>query len=247
VIVRTDPRQLFAELLRNGDEIALYPLPAQHTPSEVCDCPRPEGRKRWHCAARWEFAKSAEFVEHNPASLLWAMVLEEPTLDTSKPNAGWFGMPRMKVVCVPVMNGRLGAPFRMFADKRMQLVIRERVRVTEGQPETAGITDDKPLGYKCTIIEQHPAHAWIDQKHTGGGVAYWCNGDGHPAMLKPPALSVVGGNAKRDVGETTQVLPSAQVPVGVQVVPRGGTEPHYLNSHRESSEIDFKSQRDSEV
>lgn len=184
MIVRTRPREVFTLHLRHGDELALYPMASRHTAREVCDCPsaKRDAGKPDHCAGRYEFAKSAQFVEHNPDAIVWAMLIEEPKAVESEP--GWFTTDKLRFAVVPIVNGSLRLPVPLSAERNMQFVIREIVKV-EGQPAMpVGHTTDKPPLYKCSTLERHPEHPWNDDKHVPGvGFAYWCNGEGHPKIL----------------------------------------------------------------
>lgn len=262
--IRTAPRTVPAEFVRQGDEIALYQIGGKHTPAQVCDCPKPDGRKHWHCAMNWNFAQSKEFVEENPASIMWAIIGSEP--QPAERQNGFFSVPAVRLTIVPILAGAaLARPVPIMADVREPAIVRERLRITstEGQPTSAGVTADMVPEFKCAEFEVHGSHYWEDAKHCtpGTGRLWYCNGFGHPVIAREERqrrLKLVDPNepaerarlhaldtidvteVSRKPGENTEalVMRAAQEleRVGVAVGRKVG----------ESESVDFHSVRDSE-
>jgi len=217
VFVKTTPRLLVAEFVRIGDEIAVYPVPAKHKPSDPCDCPSTNGesRQQRHCATRHLPVRGLTFLEHNEAAVIWCRIIN---VRAAKPGNLWFGCPRLSITVIPRTDDGPLALARFVADQRDPMVMRQRIRVPEdheqeGQPRIAvGIT------CACTPVPALPA--LVAAPHDLAG--------------KP--LRLVHSDP-----DVTQLLQSRLVPVGVQVIPHGG------RSHEATPPmLDFASERESD-
>lgn len=227
--VHTQVREIPAEYIRHGDEIATY---------------RPAGE------VRVAIPQSAKFVEENAMGIVWLLVVDDPKLivpPAGTPYPEYQGhVGKRRIPCVPVLGRRLGFPAVVEADAMQQLVIRETVRIAEGQPHAAGVTVTNPA-YRCPEFQAHEPHEWADRSHVGVKGFYWCNGFGHPGM----AASIERGNVvailrQEDLDErgsagvdSTRRLSTSRIPVGVFGLAVGA-------HHDDDAAIDFKSTRDSE-
>jgi hypothetical protein len=208
-VIRTAPRLLVAEFVRSGDEIAMHPMPSRHTPDEACDCPSTAPAGMRHCSQRYIPVRGLSFVENDPASVLWLKVISEPTL--ALPDELWFGMRRLLINVMVPRTDMLGEHIphhkieRFVADLRDPMVIRERLRIAEGQPDVpVGVTAWAQDGDAREV--QPPVHEPVEtgQAPIGGQVI--------PLPKRKPGSNM----------DATQKLSISKVPVGVQMVALGG-------------------------